>query len=272
MSQRLARLSWCTLGLVTCLMLAGCRCGAARRPAAGTASQPASAPKVGAADLRARQLRALDQIVAGRGDLAAFHQGLPAHNAAMAGAGQPMKVDAALLQRAFRENFELLSACRALVTKRPERCSDAAPLGPEAVAGCQRSIAIQGLFRTVFVEKKCDEPALAPAAPAIGMRPGEVVAMCEAATRSDPARCQAAAASVRVLCEALASKDEAKCQAEAKGRGECEKNFKLMRALLAGDRAAIPQDPGMAVFASLLLDQPADCDKPFFSAIRRHLE
>ena len=291
MSHRLARRSWCTLGLLTSLLLGGCRCDSSKpakgpavgptvdgagasQPASAAASQPSSGPVVDTsafAALRAKQLKAIDEIAAGRGDLGAFYQGLAAYRQAVVATGATPPA-MGQLQRAVRENFEFLIACRALQAKDPAKCSAAEPLGKVSVTGCQRMLSIHGLFRTMLVDKKCDAAALAPAAKTIGMSPRELVALCEGTTRSEPARCAATAKDARVVCEAVAAKDASKCQAAGPGRGECEKNFKFMRALLTGDHQAIPREPGMAAFAKLLFDQPANCDAPFFTEIRRQLD
>jgi hypothetical protein len=71
------------------------------------------------------------------------------------------------------------------------------------------------------------------------------------------------------MCQAVAAKDAAKCAAAGKGRGECEKNYKLMTALLGGDRSALPKEPGMAAFGQLLLGQNTDCEQVFVGEIRR---
>ena len=295
MTHSLARRSWCTLGLLTSLLLGGCRCDSskpAKGPAVGWAvkgagaSQPASSPASQAssgptskpvdtaalAALRAKQLKAIDDIAAGRGDLGAFYRGLPAYRAAVVATGfTPEPEPADQLQHAVRENLEFLIACRALQAKNPAKCSEAAPLGKMSVTGCQRMLSVHGLFRTMLVEKKCAAAALAPAAKTIGVSAGELVALCEGTTRSDPARCADTAKDARAVCEAVAAKDESKCQAAGPGRGECEKNFKLMRALLTGDRKGLPRELGMmAAFANLLYEQPPSCETPFLSDMRRY--
>jgi hypothetical protein len=275
------RLCTCS-GLLLVLASVGCRCGSGSRPARPTVSPPASQPAASQpasrpvddrparrAALQKQQLELVDAVAEGRGDLGALYQGAGAHVQAEQASGGLLSV--ARLQAIYQENFEFLHACRQVGDAAGGHCGKLAPVGAASVARCNQFVAGHALFRNMLVRKQCDPASLTTARAALNLDARQAVAFCEGVTRSDPARCAATPQSVRVLCDAVARKDESKCGAGGAGRGECAKNYKVMRALLTGDRAALPQEPGMEAFARLLLDQPADCAQAFKTTIRRDL-